>query len=50
MSTNMLKVNQEKTECIVFASKQHYNSSDAMSINIGANAIHACSLAKNIVV
>ena len=48
MSNNMLKVNQDKTEMIIFRPKQQVNTSHDMSIIVGGNTISSSSSVKNL--
>ena len=48
MSSNMLKLNQEKTELIVFAPKHQAIHLRETSITVGSNTIHAVSHVKNL--
>ena len=48
MSNKMLKVNQDKTEMIIFRPKQQTNTSHDMSIIIGGNILSSSSSVKNL--
>ena len=48
MSNNMLKVNQDKTEMIIFRPKQRVNTTHDMSIIVGGNTISSYSSVKGV--
>jgi hypothetical protein len=48
MSSNKLKLNQDKTELIVFASKQQAKNICNISLEVGANKIDAAPHVRNL--
>ena len=48
MHTNMLKLNSDKTEMIVFASYKNESSSQEITINIGSSEIKPSLVVRNL--
>jgi hypothetical protein len=48
MSNNILKLNQSKTELIVFSSKQNNNKTNNMSITVGENEVKCAHAVRNL--
>ena len=48
MNSNMLKMNKDKTEFIVFSSKQHVKKTDNLRIKVGSNYINSSMSVTNL--
>jgi hypothetical protein len=48
MNSNMLKSNKDKTEFVVFSSKQHVKKTENLLINIGSSFINSSIYVNNL--
>jgi len=48
MNSNMLKLNKDKTEFIVFSSKQHVKKTENLPINLGSSYINSSMSVRNL--
>ena len=48
MNSNMLKLNKDKTEIIVFSSKQHVKKTENLRIKVGSSYINSSMSVRNL--
>jgi len=48
MNNNVLKLNKDKTELIVFSSKQHVRKTESLRIKVGSSYINSSMSVKNL--